>query len=90
MEIRRREDVSRIAVDLKVALAVVNDDIVVNKEVRVVVVFVLASDLDEPPVLKRSERRAESIVAPNGSRQPESGVVESERVNDFETLAFGI
>jgi hypothetical protein len=38
MEIRRRKDISRIAVDLEVTLAVVNHDVVINEEIGIVTI----------------------------------------------------
>src|SRR5262249_46606131 len=56
MEISGRKPLARIAENLEVALAVVDYDVVVNVEVRIVVVLVLACDLDESPVAERCQR----------------------------------
>ena len=52
VKVRWRENLARIAEDFDAAISVVNEDVVVDAEVRVVVVFVLASDLNEAPVRK--------------------------------------
>lgn len=49
---------------------VVNDDVVVDKEIRIVVVFVLASDLHEPSVIHPLRLEAEAAFKSGSAVDP--------------------
>src|SRR5882724_3325082 len=66
VEIGRREDRFRIAKDMNRPVRLMHKDVVVNAEVRVVEIFVLASDLNNASVRQQSNRLSESLSTPNG------------------------
>src|SRR5436190_10257925 len=53
VKIGRRKNVSAIAVNLEIPVAVMNHNVVVHKKVGVVIVLVLSPDLDETAVGER-------------------------------------
>jgi len=64
VEVRRREGLARVAEDLDAAVGREQLDVVVDAEVGVVRVLVLAADGDDAPVGERGLRLPEALVAP--------------------------
>ena len=65
VEVGRREDLAGVRVDLDV-VGVAHDDVVVDAELGVVVVLVLAGDRDASPVGHGDDGHAEPPVRPPG------------------------
>ena len=61
MKVGGRKDMSRIAKDPGAACSVMNDDIVVDVEIRVVVIFMFSADLDKATVWESGKRLTKPV-----------------------------
>jgi len=65
MKVGRWEVPLRIAEDLELAVEMMNDDVVVDAEIRIVTVLMLTSDLNETSIGQRRQGLPKTLGAPN-------------------------
>ena len=77
MKIGRGENVLRVAINLDVCVGAVNDDVIVDVEIGIVTLFMLAADEDEAAIRQFCLAVAKAAKAPAGSGLNEEGPANS-------------